>query len=365
MTEEYANNRKILYIIILFLVVIAGVGVKFFFAQKRENAAVRVKLLSLNELKRTPLPWSYLTVESMQELNKKKAEAPKTIAPTTEANQKSAENAAEEIPISEQTTDQLASTLTINMQNLRELDLEGLDQNIEIAEEIISREPNTYSAYKAKLISLLVKETKFDQNIDEYEVNKVLDNMASFEVANDSTARREAALIAITNNQMSSMENRIGDIALLRDEITTQSSALERTSPEYFELQRQNELLAQQEQMALEELENFENNIITGGALSPEYLNEDIVEIPFLRLMSKNNYEAVMENAASFIEQFPYSPTGYYYLIKALGLQGRADDGIRVIEESNLSPEAQEALLNRLDATSGDDPKKYWEKLVF
>lgn len=358
MTKEHVYNRNILYLIILFILVVSGFGLKYYSTQKKENSALRIKIITLNKTKKTPLPWSRLTQQSIETINKK------TLTPTPAPTLIPVAKLVNEIPIIEQSTEQLSKSLTENMQNLKSLDLATVDKNIEIADEIISREPASYSAYKAKLISLLVKESKFDQSIDDYEINKVLDNMAGFEVANDNTARREAALIASTNNQLMALENTLDDISILRDEISTQSSAIDRSSPEYEALQNQNQQLINREVVSALNLESLQNNI-NNGALEPVYLNEDVVEIPFLRLIAKNDYDSVIENADSFIEQFPNSPTGYFYLVKALGFQGRADDAIRVIEETKLSPEAQSDLMDRLDATSGDDPKSYWEKLRF
>jgi tetratricopeptide (TPR) repeat protein len=364
--EEHAYNRKILYTIILFLLVIAGVGLKFFYAQKRENSALRVKILSLNKVKKIPLPWSRLTQESIEIINKQAA-ASKTKAITPAMPIPTLTPVAKlinEIPIVDQPTEQLAKSLTQNMLGINNLDLAGVNKNIEMADEIISREPSTYSAYKAKLISMIVKESKFNQAVDEYDFNKVLDNMAGFEVNNDATLRREAALIATTNNQLIALSNTLNDISILKDEISTQSSALDKSSAEYQELQLQSDQLDQREQATAESLENLQNNLNTETQPAVN-LNEDIVEIPFLRLLAKGDYDAVNENAQSFIEQFPNSPIGYYYLVKSLELQGRTDDAIRVIEEATLTPENQSSLLERLDASSGEDPTKYWEKLRF
>lgn len=356
LNEDQVYNRKILYIIILFLLVISGAGLKFYFTQRSENNALRIKILSLNKIKRAPLPWSRLTQETLETTKKVIATTPSLASPV--------QKATNGIPIKEESTQGLAKELEKTMLNVKNLDLSNIDKNIEIADEIINREPDSYSAYKAKLILMIVKEGKFNQTIDDYELNKVLDSMAGFEIGSDTIARREAALIAIFNNEQFALENKLNDIFLLRDEISTQSAALDKMSPEYQELQIQDEQLATKEQLYSENLDNIlsKRNDETSSSV---YLNEDIVEIPFLRLMAKADHDTVIENAQSFIEQFPDSPTGYYYLVKALEAEGRTDEAIRAIEESKLPPLAQDALQDRLDATNGEDPKKYWEKLIF
>ena len=45
--------------------------------------------------------------------------------------------------------------------------LEGVDQSLKMADEIISRRPDFYGAYKAKLIPLFLKENKHKQNMED------------------------------------------------------------------------------------------------------------------------------------------------------------------------------------------------------
>lgn len=321
---------------------------------------MRVKIISLNKIKSTPISWSHLNPVIKTPL----APTPFPSASPTKQVANAIITPLPEGSIEEQSTDQLAETLSKKMGNIKTLSLEEVEKNIEMANEIINREPNSFSAFKAKLISLLVLESKFNQSVDDYELNSVLDKLASFEITNGNLDAREATLIATTNNQLTVLENKLDEISLIRDEVSTQSAALDKTSPEYFTLQMANEELAMREQMAAENLEQYQETINNRG-LPPTYFSEDIVEIPFLRLMSKNDYDTVRENAQSFIEQFPESPTGYFYLIKALEAEGRTQDIIQVIADSKLTPEAQSILQDRLEASNGEDPKRYWEKLNF
>jgi hypothetical protein len=211
---------------------------------------------------------------------------------------------------------------------------------------------------------LLVKENKFNQVFEDYEFNNILEKMALFDIGNDLRARREASLIAISNKQVMVLQDELEDISFQRDEISTRSSGLDKASLEYEEVQNKIEQLFAREQLVLENLENFQNNNDNEN-VTQVFHNEDIVEIPFLRLMAKNDYETVLENAQSFIAEFPSSPIGYYYFIKALIFQGRMDDVARVIEESGLSPVDLSTLLDRVEMSSHNDPKRYWEDLKF
>ena len=341
-----------------------GVGLHFYSIQKKENHAIRLKMLSLGEIKKTPLPWSRLTNESIERINKAAQNKIKTKAVVPNEKNNPISEINPEIQIIEQSTEQLTNELTKNMIDAKSLDLPILEKNIEMADEIISRDPNSYFAYKAKLISMIIKEGKFEQAIDESDLNDVLDNMAVFEISSDSAIRRETAFNNAIANQVTDLENKLDNILILEDEVSNQSAALEKSSPEYQELQLQSDQLAEKENLATENLEIFQNNI-NAQSLSPVYQNEEITEIPFSRLLAKGDYDSVIENAQSFIERFPNSLSGYYFLLKALELQGRADDATRVIDESDLSLEAKNAILDRLDASRGEDPNKFWEKLRF
>jgi hypothetical protein len=236
-------------------------------------------------------------------------------------------NEVEKVSIHEQETDELVSTLTNNMVNIKKLDLLTIEESIKIADEIIFREPGSYSAYKAKLILMVLKENKFNQNIDDYEFNKTLDNIAGFEIANNEEMRRESVLMATVNDRLTVLENKLDDISIVRDEILIQSAGIDK--------------------------------------MSSAYHNEDVVEVPFLRLMSNKDYITAEENARTFIEQFPDSPSGYYYLVKALEFQGRMDEALQIIEELESYPRTRVMLQEKLNTNVDDDFKTYWEKLSF
>jgi DNA-binding SARP family transcriptional activator len=344
----YVYKRKTFFFVVLAFFIAAAFGVRTYFAQKKENSALRVKIISLNKEKKTPVPWTRLAVTKNMPLALSEKEKSGPIP----------------VVLSDLTIDQIASLLTGNMLNIKNLNLRALDKNIEMADELISREPNSYSAYKAKLISMIYKESKFNQTIDEYELNKTLDNMASFEINNDTAARKEAALFASNTNQLIALQNKLDEITLVKDEVSTQSAGLDKSSAEYEELKAQENELSMKEQMAAADLDNFQKSL-GSTAVSTNTQNEDIIEIPFLRLLAKSDYDAVLENAESYLEKFPNSPNVYYYLLKALELSGRNDEMIQALEDSRLSLEDQATLQDRLDASRNVDPTKYWENLNF
>ena len=339
-----------------------GIGVRFYFFQKKENKILTSNLHSLQDVKKIPLPWSNLPQRPKQKLPQ--GLAPQKIVEQAATKQVPSEKINAEASIIEKDTEELKSILNKNMAEVKNLDLITLEKNIEIADEIIARDPENYPAHRAKLISMLIIEGKFDQNIDDYDVAGLLDGMAILEISNDSKIRREESIAGVANNQIIDLETKLGDILQFEDEISLQSSALEKDSPEFQELQLQNTQLSAEENKISENLDLIQN-YLSSELLQPVAYDDEIVEIPFLRLMAKNDYNAVIENALVHISQFPKSLSGYFFLAKALLLEGRTEDAIRAITESNLSLDAQNAIHDRIDSTVGEDPKKYWEKLVY
>lgn len=365
MGQETQQNRKLLYVIIAILFVLSAFFFKFAREQKRENNALKIKLITLNKT-RTITPWERLI--SRPQISptapKEKAiedivttQASSTIAPPIVATQS-------EGPIQNLSTQELATSLGKRMSEIKSQDLANIQKNIEIANEIISREPDSYSAYKAKLISLLTMEGKLNQEIDDSELNGILETMASFDLTNDSVTRKEAALISNTTKELISLEDQLQQVSSERLFIEEQLELVDPNSPEIraLEIERQN--LLSKEEEAANRIGILNNNLETGFP-EEQFLDEDIVQIPFLRMMAKNDYEGVIDNAESFIEQFPNSPDGYYFLIKAFEATGRSEDALRVIQNSRLPTDAQNTLQRRLQNTSLLNPQKYWERLRF
>ena len=343
----------------IMLTVILVLLTKFYFNQRTENRALRLKILSMSA-SRTPKAWSQLTTKSKASTTSSPAIAPaKVTAPTVAAT---VETPANPEPLANLDTTDLAITLDGQMKRPKNLDLNTIENNIAIADEIISREPDSYGAYKAKLISLLVKEGKFNQPIDEVEVEGLLENMAQFNISSDKLARRESALIGNTNNEVQTVELQIEELARTRENLESQLNAYDANSPELAQLNAQIQQLDSQEAQLLGNIDNLQASLADNTA---QLANEDIIEIPFMRMMAKNDYEGVVNNAQSFIEQFPNSPNGYFYLVKALEMQGQKEQARSVIQNANLPQDVQGSLLQRLDNEGSQNPQLYWQKLSF
>ena len=345
-------------IAILLVVIIAFMG-KFYFQQRKENKALRLKILSMSENRRTPKSWAQLmATPALTPVAPPAPAAQPTPAPpaTTSAPKLTNE------PLANLDTQTIAVRLNAQMKNVQDLDSAALDANIEMADEIISREPDSYGAYKAKLISILVKEGKFDSEADESEVEALLESMAQFSINTDRVARREAALMANANSDIRKVEGDLETLAIERENLENGVLANSADPIQMEQLNQLREELDDREALLLSNIDNLEQSVAYN---TNQIVNEDIVEIPFMRMMAKNDYQAVMDNAQEFIDQFPNSPNGYFYLMRALELQGRNEEARSLMQSSNLPSDAQQVLLNRLDSEGSTDPKTYWKNLNF
>ncbi|MEA9355389.1 hypothetical protein SHI21_04220 [Bacteriovorax sp. PP10] len=357
-------NRRIMIFIGIMLAIILVLLTKFYFSQRSENRALRLKIISMSENKRTPKSWSQLTTRTQTTTSTTPAVAatPAPVATPAAQTPQAPPAAANNEPLANVDTVDLAIKLDAQMKRPRNLDLNTIENNIAIADEIISREPDSYSAYKAKLISLLVKEGKFKQPIDEVEVEGLLENMAQFNISSDKLARRESALIGNTNSEVQTVELQLEELARSRETIESQLSSYDADSPELAQLNAQIQELDSREAQLLGNIDNLQDSLANNTA---QLTNEDVVEIPFMRMMAKNDYDGVIDNAQSFIEQFPNSPNGYFYMVRALELQGQKDQARSVIQNAQLPQDVQASLLQRLDNEGSQNPQSYWQKLSF
>jgi tetratricopeptide (TPR) repeat protein len=355
-------NKRIMILVAVLLAMILVLLTKFYFSQKKENRALRLKILSMSETKRTPKSWAQLTTRPLTSAPKDPAVALTATTTTTAAPITPAENTNVNEPLDNLDTTDLALKLAGQMKRPKSFDLNTIENNIAIADEIISREPDSYGAYKAKLISMLVKEGKFNKPIDEDEVESLLENMAQFNISSDKIARRESALIGSTNDEIQNVEADLEVLAREREIIEAQLNSYDANSPELVQLNNQIQDIEAREAQLLGNINNLEESL---ASKTNQLINEDVIEIPFMRMMAKNDYDSVIENAESFIEQFPSSANGYFYMVRALEMQGKKEEALSIIQNSRLPQETQDRLFQRLDEEGSQNPQSYWQKLSF
>lgn len=411
MDQTHSGIRKFYFFVIIALAIVTGFTVKFYLSQKKENQALKLKIITLNKERKKPKAWGKLMAPApvkglpKETVAKKSNTIEQKVSTTAAAPLK--EESKEEEDLANQTTEELVNRLNLRMGKIKTYNEKDIQKTIDIADELISREPDTYPPYKAKLIALLVEEGKFDVLISDNEVNRLLENMAGFDLTSDVVSRKEAALLANADQQITLLATQLEQLTNDRAQVEAQLESFRITDPTYKVLETQivemsefnpaykvpetkiehlsdNLLetlrtrdpayqalearradLAYREEETLSKLSDIQTEIDTGVFPGEEIVNEDVVQIPFFRMMAKGEYSQVLENAENFIQQFPSSPTGYFFLALALDQFDRRDEALEIISKSPLSEEAQNQVIAKINLARGEDPKRYWEKLNF
>lgn len=340
---------------------LAGFATGLFFLLKtkpQSDLALRLKQRVESTPKRTATPWRQLAESQGDD--------------SLESDEEVFEDSVRELP-----TRALVQELETIIETSRLESADKLDEGLEIVEELIDRNPDAYSAYKAKLILLLSKEAGYGQAIEEEELEDTLEEMASFEILTDKTLRKEAFLVARTNTELDQIEDSIESLedewASVDGELYELELELEAASDEEANLieEELEELEDLQEEIELEldefdeQAEGLEEEIEQGILSDSEYLNEDIVEIPLYRALANKEYQRVIEESDALIDAYPDSVAGYFFLVRALEQQGEFDQALDVIESSELSEDRLEELEDRLTQTDDIPPSEYWKRLRF
>jgi len=367
MDYRKSENQKYYFFLLFAMAVVMAFTFKFYITQRKENQALRLKLMMANKERKRPKPWGRLFAS--QPVRQITA-PPKIIPDQTQTDivstgaSSTLRNTNEEL-IKNRETESLATDLQNRMSTIKNLDLPQIGRTIEIADELILREPETYSAYKAKLIALLTREGKFNIPASDDEINTLLEDMARFDLTSDKVLQKEAALISTANSDVRSLEQRLTEIQSQLTSVETQMAQLGPNNPDYRALDTRRAVLSLQMDDTVGKIATIEDQIERGDFPPGSLINEDVVQIPFMRFMARGDFSAAADNAEGFVQQFPNSPVGYFYLVLALEQMGRKEEAIDVLARSRLGSTEQERLLERLANARLEDPKRYWEKLNF
>jgi hypothetical protein len=345
----------VLYSFIFILVVAAGALAKSYVDQKSANRALRAKIISLNKERRIAKPWSEI-LKPAGIATATSTQAPVLSATGTPAVSETAVDSSS--TLTDLSTQELAARLSANMAEVKNLKKEDLEKTIDMADEIILREPSSYTAYKAKLISLLVKEGKFKEELEDAQVDELLETMASFD-----TSGREN-VIASAEAEQTELEDRVTGLYAEIEENYSMLQTMDKSSPEAIELELRQQDISNQYKEANDAL-LASNKTLEQALYGQENINRDLVEIPFLRMMAKNDYDGVIENAQDFIDEFPGSTDGYFYLARAYEKQGLTDQAQSVINGASLNSQSLDALNKRIQNSRQENVQNYWQGLRF
>lgn len=353
------TNRRLLFFIAGLLIVISAFVAKALYDQKKENRALRLKMITMSETRRASKPWTQLirpaklVADSTSLINSAVAPAPQTPATSS---------LTATLSLAEQDTATIAIKLDSQMRDVQSLDLDKLNENILLAEEIITREPDSYDAYKAKLISMLVKEGKFRETVNDSDVNDLLENMAQFSSENENNALKEAAINSTANVNNSNLESRLQTINDERASLEDRIESLAADSPD------RNSLIATLEgldQEAAQAQASLEEALTENDQTLNRVANMDLIEISFKRLIAQGDFNSAADNAQSIIDSYPNAPEGYYYLVRSMQLQGESDQARVMLENAQLTPELRDSLLQKMEQERNQNPQDYWKNLKF
>ncbi len=210
-------------------------------------------------------------------------------------------------PLAELNFAEVEDRLYAGHRYISELSFEEINRNLELAEELVSRDPGSYLGLKSKLMNLLLLEVKFAQPIDPNEYVAVFDRLLSF------------------------------DVVGVEEEILLEAYALDPLDP--------SPLLAAQELMGID---------------------RDLIHLPFVRLSALNDFESLMDISLEYIDFFPESYVGYFYLAESqwrMGDQASAFQALKMgmgLQDSDemllrLMSQFQRSPLERIYEMSGSD----------
>lgn len=342
------NNKQNIFISILFLV-LAGYLLFKYQELRNENLILRLKVNMLAEKKKVGTPWNKtITFESKE---KSKAKVQKVNSYTSNTQIDNADESIEEKSNFEKwDTDQLKNAIQFSLKSHWRLSKEEIEKNLSMVEELIARDPSLYSSYKAKLILILTKDHAHHGAVDEREIEELLTIMSEFDVVTNKALKKEAFLIAKSNESI--------DTALLK--IEELENELDQADGEDSIQELERELLNYLDHVEVAEAE-LEDYFMDHA----NYLNEDVVEIPFLRLLARAKYDQALEEAESLLNEFPSSLSGHFFLIKSLELAGRKEEALDYIQDLDLGQAQIELLQKRLSQSKKRNPKNYWKRLRF
>jgi TolA-binding protein len=85
----------------------------------------------------------------------------------------------------------------------------------------------------------------------------------------------------------------------------------------------------------------------------------DLVMVPFLRIMVQGDYERLTNEANDYINTYPDSPFGYYFLAKALWSTGKQEDALLALKSAYVNDSTYDILLKDFRTSANSDSVAY------
>ncbi|MCM2282907.1 MAG: hypothetical protein NDI61_13790 [Bdellovibrionaceae bacterium] len=179
--------------------------------------------------------------------------------------------------------------------NLERASQADLDRNVELADQISRVDPDQYFPFKGKLISLLLKELKYNEDIDPAAYEDLYAELGRFR----GPTERDQILDEIRVLQQESGDTIDTDVATA---IATAES----------------------------------------GAAELAGTDTDLVQIPFLRMKAMGDFDGLADMAEEYIEAYPNSYLGYVYLAEATWAAGEQAQAVDLFQRA-IGPQISDA----------------------
>jgi hypothetical protein len=262
----------------------------------------------------------------------------------------------------------LANILVRNFASPASLDEAKLRQSIVASEALINRDDDYYEAYKSKLFSLLLLQTKYGVQINEDEYASLIDNLTAFQFIDDNELSRIEEQRATLEDELVALNEELDDLAARRAELADELSEMTDTPEADSELYL--DLLAEENRLALEQsvleamFEDVQADLEATVFAEEQAIDPDIVRAMFLRFVAMGDTAALIDEAEDFIDRYPDSPLGYYFL--ALGLQqsGDAEDAFAVLNGALDEGVGNRLLFEMLQNNAEQQPINMIENLA-
>ncbi|GEM_PF-2908236 len=341
------NKKNITLFLSLLITSTAALYLFQYERNKKQKLVLSIKRNLISNNKRKSLSWRSFKKPKIKE---------KTTLTKLQTQKKGLEDRNKErdnndfTNLQEKETSELTQFIESTLKPRLHLDISDIDKGIKVIDELISRNPNVYSSYKAKLLLLLRKENTQGGEFHDESIDELLETMSSFDIRSEYALRKESFLIAKTNNSLNRLDNQI---EMLERELIRSIDQEER------------DLLRGLIATKLNKMEEEENRLENRLLIQEDYLNEDLVEIPLYRALVKRDYQNVIEVSNALIQNFPNTISGYFFLVKALELSGQKEESAIIIEQSLLDVEDLRELHLRLLRSKDINPEDFWKQLRF
>ncbi len=181
---------------------------------------------------------------------------------------------------------ELEDRLYAGHRHISQMSLEELHRNFGLAEELLARNPRSYLGLKSQLLNLLLQEVKFAQPVSPNDYAELFDQLLMFDVVSPEAA------------------------------ILSEAYELDPADPSPW--------LSAQELMGMD---------------------RDLIHLPFVRLSALNDLESLMDVSLEYIDFYPDSYLGYFYLAESQWRMGDQAAAFQSLRMGMDLPDSDEMLL--------------------